>query len=310
MAELLDQQQDLINEFAAKADDPETEEVEEDDGEEGESEESAEAEDESAEGAESEEDEGDDEEDDDNDDYITTAEDEPVKPPEQPASPAPQDDASKFILAGLTKIPVNIIVAGADGKDVVQSVEVYGYGDLPRNFKGYASPLEGELFRGAVTAQELKARELKAKFDGQQAQKATDEYVTRENAAIAEDLKELRADAVFPKFKGNPGTKEFDSSDGAKEFDRVLKFMNEENQKYADAASRGKAYRHIGFKQAFYMLNGDVKGREKSEGDARRKVAGRVVSKKGTQATLRTKSPKPVTNLMDLADEFVASGGK
>jgi hypothetical protein len=65
----------------------------------------------------------------------------------------------------------------------------------------------------------------------------------------------------------------------------VLAFMNEENDKYTKAAQSGKAYRHIGFKQAFYMLNGDVKSRQQAEGKARREVAGRVVSKRGTAAT-------------------------
>ena len=301
MPDLVEQQADLINEFENQADADEVDaEAEELDSEEETEETDEDSDDEANEEEESDsEEEAEDEETEEEDDYV------PAAAPRPPAAVA--TDEGKFILDGLSKIPVNIVVAGPDGKDVVQLVEVYGYGDLPSTFKGYANPLEGERFRGAVVNQELKARELKAQFAATESQRLNETFVAKENAAISEDLTELRQEAVFPKFKGLPGSKEFNGSAGAKEFDRVVDFMNKENAKYVEAANKGKAYRHIGFKQAFYMLNGDVKSRETAEGKARKAVAGRVKSKGGTTASLQKKTPRVVTNIMDLADEFQAT---
>lgn len=259
------------------------------------------------------------EDDDDNDDYFTKDEDEadtppkPVVNPDAPPAPAVvQTELAQYVLSNLTKIPVSIVVAGADGKDVIQNIEVYGVNDLPENFKGYASPLAGERFRGAVTAQEVKARALVDQFtaDKQKAdmEKASQEYATKENKAIAEDLTELRKEGIFPKFKGNPGTKEFNDSEGAKEFDRTVAFMNKKNDEYIQRVNSGKNYRHIGFREAFEMLHGqNPKAAEQAEDKARKKIAGKVVSKRGTRAQTAKTGAAQVSNLTDLADEFQAA---
>ena len=245
-------------------------------------------------------------EEEDNDDYITKSEEEP--PLNQPVV-TQTDDASKFILEGLSKIAVRVIVAGADGKDLIETIEVYGYGDLPQNFKGYATPLEGERFRGAVVNQELKARELKGQFDAKQSERISEDFIKRENSAIAEDLTELRTEGLFPKFKGTPGTKEFNDSEGAKEFDKTLKFMNDKNEAYAKRAATGRAYRHIGFREAYEMQHGqNPKAAEQAEDKARRTAASKIVSKRGAQVSSVRKPTRAVANLMDLADEFVPTG--
>lgn len=271
---------------------------------------------------ESEDDEGEesDEDDDDDDDYFTStdeAEDDKtaktVASVDIPAAPSvTQTDESKFILDNLSKISVNVIVEGSDGKDVIQAVSVYGYGDLPTNFKGYANPREGELFRGAVTAQELKAQQLQTQYQQTKQQndikKASEEYTVKENKAIAEDLTELRREGIFPHFKGNPGTKEFNDSEGAKEFDKTVAFMNKKNDEYVQRANTGKNYRHIGFREAYEMLHGqNPKAAEQAEDRARKKIAGKVVSKRGARAqTIKTGAAR-VNNLTDLADEFQAA---
>lgn len=261
--------------------------------------------------------------DDDNDDYFTKGDedDEADKPKPVVADTAPppaavaQSDEAKFILENLQKISVNIVVDGPDGKDLVQTVSVYGYGDLPANFKGYANPREGELFRGAVTAQELKAQQLQTQFkqtkQQNDLQKASQEYTAKENKAIAEDLTDLRKEGIFPKFKGNPGTKEFNESEGAKEFDKTVAFMNKKNDEYVQRANTGKNYRHIGFREAFEMLHGqNPKAAEQAEDRARKKIAGKVVSKRGSKAQTIKAGAARVNNMTDLADEFaqVVSG--
>ncbi len=234
------------------------------------------------------------------DDYITNPPEEDVKPPETTAPVTPTDEG-KYILDGLQKIAVRIVAAD----DSIKTVEVYGWGDLPRDMKGFPTPYEQGVFQSAVTAQELKARELQGEFRQKQANEQTQEFERRENHAIADDLTELRQEGLFPKFKGKPGTKEFEQSDGGKEFDRVVSFMNDRNDRYLAASKKGKAYRHIGFREAFDMLHGpDPKATEKAEDTARRKVAKKLVSAKGTSATKQRSTPRRVNNLTDLISEF------
>jgi hypothetical protein len=255
---------------------------------------------------------GEEEEDEDQDDYFTSSgsddDDKPAadKPPQTPQA----TDENSYILQNLSKIQVRIVAAD----DKVKTVEVYGYGDLPRDMKGFATPYEQGVFNQSVIAQENRAKELQSEFRNQKMQADTEEYVLRENRAIAEDLTELRQEGIFPKFKGVPGSKEFNESEGAKEFDKVIAFMNEQNDNYGKAAQGGKAYRHIGFREAFVMLNGpNPKAAEKAEDAARRKVAGKLASSGGTSADSKTVSNKRVTNINELArefEQFVGSGAK
>jgi len=201
----------------------------------------------------------------------------------------------------LAKIQVRIIAAD----DSVKTVEVYGWGDLPRDYKGFATKYEEGIFQQAANAQELKARDLQAQFRNNKTQADTEAYVQRENRAISEDLTELRQEGLFPKFKGQPGTKEFNESDGAKEFDKVVDFMNKQNDQYGKAAQSGKAYRHIGFREAFIMLNGpDPKAADKADDKARRTAAGKLTSSRGTSSDTTQVSTKRVTNITELGEEF------
>lgn len=246
-------------------------------------------------------------EDDDNEDYFTTAEEEPETPvattTPTPITGAAGEDESKFVLDGLAKISVNII----NKDDKVETVSVYGYGDLPRDYKGIATPYEAGVFQTAVTQQLNKIDQLRGQYQQTQVTKQNEAFVERENRAIAEDITELRQEGVFPKFRGTPGTKEFNESDGAKEFDRVVEFMNTRNDDYAKRAQSGKSYRHIGFREAYEMLNGPAKAQaDKAENSARRKAAGKTVSRRGTSASTARQPAGRVNNLNDLADEFTS----
>lgn len=242
-------------------------------------------------------------EDNNDDDYITDPEeDEPVAPAADiPPAPPVVNDEGTFILQNLAKIQVRIVAAD----DSVKTVEVYGWGDLPRDYKGFPTKYEEGIFQQAANAQELKARDLQTQYHNNKMQADTEQYVQRENKAIAEDLTELRQEGLFPKFKGTPGTKEFNDSAGAKEFDKVIAYMNEQNDRYGKAAQTGKAYRHIGFREAFTMLNGpNPKAADKAEDKARRGAAGKLKSSRGTPADTTQVSTKRVTNITELGDEF------
>jgi hypothetical protein len=252
-------------------------------------------------------DESDEEPEDDNDDYFTTAEVEDEKPvtPPAPATTVEEKAEADYIYENLQKISVRIVNA----KDEIETVQVYGAGDLPQDFKSFASPYEQTVFSTAVSQQVIKATQLQDQYRQQQSNKQVEEYNTRENRQIAEDLRDLRGDGVFPKFKGNPGTKEFDNSDGAKEFDKVVTYMNETNDRYAAEANQGKAYRHIGFREAFELLNPNIREKSQAESKSRREVARRLKSTQGTSATKTKNNPQPVSNLRDLEEEFKIFSG-
>ena len=236
------------------------------------------------------------------DDYITKAdldESPPVVTPPAATTPAEEAEA-QYVLGKLQKIPVRIVNAD----DKVETVEVYGYGDLPRDYKGIATPYEAGVFQTAVTNQLSRVNQLKTEFQQTQAQKMTEDYNKKEDRAIAEDLKELREEGVFPRFKGTPGTREFDTSDGAKEFDRVVAYMNEKNEEYNRRANSGSAFRHIGFAEAFALLNPGIREKTAAEDKGRRTIARKLKSSQGTVATKGKVNPAPVTNLTDLEEEF------
>lgn len=247
-------------------------------------------------------------EEDDEEDYFTNLEDDmPIADPANPAATAPVSTTEdQYILSNLPKISVRIVAAD----DSVQTLEVYSAQQLPRDMKGFATPYEGTVFNQAVLAQEQKARELQTEYRANQTRQQTESFIQRENKMIADDLTDLRREGIFPKFKGIPGSKEFNDSEGAKTFDKVVAYMNEQNDLYSKNAQNGKAYRHIGFREAYVMLHGpNTKAAEKADMTKRRAAAAKVKSGSGTAAGTRTISTERVGNINDLAGEFAQFAG-
>ena len=106
------------------------------------------------------------------DDYVTKADLDEETPPAvtPPVATTPTEEAeAQYVLGKLQKIPVRIVNAD----DKVETVEVYGYGDLPRDYKGIATPYEAGVFQTAVTNQLSKVNQLKTEFQQTQTQKMT-----------------------------------------------------------------------------------------------------------------------------------------
>lgn len=251
------------------------------------------------------------------DDYITAGDEEednnPIDAGKDPAKPAPAaTDENTYILSALPKISVNVLMPTADGKgQEVKAFQVYGWGDMPKNMLGFVSPYEQGVFTASAQNNETRARELQNQYRTDKVKADTEAYTMKENRGIANDLKALRTDGLFPKFKGVPGSAEFNGSDGAKEFDRVIAFMNEQNDEAGRAAQSGSAFYHISFRQAYRMLHPeqfDAK-RTAAQRTAARDVARRVKSGGGTKAGGRNVQTTRVTNITDLADEFAQFSG-
>ena len=299
---------DLLEADGTKTETKETEEEKEDkelDEEIEEEEKEEETEEEEEKEEESEEEEKTEEEED--EDYVTKADLDEEEKPAAPATVNAGEEESKYVLERLQKIPVRII----NGKDKEETVEVYGYGDLPRDYKGIATPYEAGLFQTAVTNLLNRVSQLQNEYRQTQNQKLTDDYNKRENRTIAEDLQTLRREGLFPHFKGAPGTREFDESEGAKEFDKVVAFMNERNEEYGRQANSGRAYKHIGFYEAYELLHPGQREAETKENKARRGVARKLKSAQGSPAEKGPIKTTPVTNLQDLQEEFnIFAGAK
>lgn len=252
-------------------------------------------------------------EDEGDDDYFTGLDETDDKPPAPPEPPAPGlTDEGQYILSKLPKIAVNIVMPTADGKgEEIRQYQVYGWGDLPRDMKGFVTPYEQGLFSNNAQNNELKARDLQRDFQTERARGDADAYVKRENKMIADDLTELRQEGTFPKFKGVPGSKEFNDSPGGKEFDRVVAFMDEQNIRYGKAAQQGRAFRHIGFREAFIMLNGpNIKKAQQQDMSSRRQAAAKLKGGRGTSSGDKVVATKRVDNITDLADEFASFAGR
>lgn len=247
--------------------------------------------------------EADSDEDSDDDDYVIQSLNEEKPTPEENKNLPNQiteTDEGKYILSKLQPISVRIVTAD----DKIETVQVYGEAQLPRDFKGFASKYEEVQFNKAIVLQENRALDAQREFRNNRQTIEQQQFQEVVNRGIMEDLQDLRKEGLFPKFKGEPGSKEFDNSEGAKEFDRVMEFMNDYNDKALEASQRGRDFRRIGFREAYTMLHGpNPKAAEQREQQARRAVAQRTATRRGTQPTNRGTLPR-VTNINDLADEF------
>lgn len=252
------------------------------------------------------------EDDDDQEDYFTEddEEEEPEKPAvEKPAGAPAMTDKREFILGQLPKIKTNIIVTGADNRKSVKSIEVYGWGDLLNTpgYTGFADAREQGMFTANAQNNELKARELDAKWEQNKIQADTDAYTAKENRAVARDLQALRKEGVFPKFKGVPGSRDFDNSDGAKMFDEVVAYMNEQNDELGRNAQKGDAFYHISFRQAYRILHPEAFNDKKkaAQRNADQQMARRVRSGgQRPQGQRRNVQTRRVANINDLQGEF------
>ncbi len=246
-------------------------------------------------------------EDDDAEGYFADEDEiEDTKEPELPAVPANFTAEEKFIVENLPLISVRVVM----NDDSVKTVQVRSAAELPRDAKGYASFHEGEVFKQAVTAQEMKARELQTYYRQHQSQVQAQEFEKKENQAIREDIAELQRNGEIPKFKAQPGTRAFDSDPAAKIVQETIEFMNDRNAKYLERSNRGGVYRHIGFAEAYELLNAGVKDKADTKDSAARKDAARkLVSRQGGSSKTAPKAPVAGRTIREVAAEFEAFEG-
>jgi hypothetical protein len=225
--------------------------------------------------------------------------DDDTSPAELPAAPASFTPEEKYIVDNLPLIKVRVRLAD----DSIKTMEVRSAADLPRDMKGIATPYEDKQFDLANAAQETRARELQTYYRQHQTQLQAQEFEKKENQSIRDDIAELQRDGEIPKFKAQPGTRAFDNDPAAKTVQEVIEFMNDRNAKYLEQSNKGGAYRHIGFAEAYELMNAGGKNTSKNS-SARKDAARKLVSKQGGSSAKTPKAPVSGRTLKDVAAEF------
>ena len=239
---------------------------------------------------------------DDGEEYFANDNDEDETAPaasEPPAAPANFSAEDKYIIDNLPMISVRVIMAD----DSIKTMQVRSAAELPRDMKGIATPYEDKQFDLANAAQESRARELQTYYRNNQTQLQTQEYNKKENQSIREDIDDLQHAGEIPTFKAKPGTKAFDEDPGAKVVDEVIKFMNDRNDKYLEKYNAGGTYKHIGFAEAFELMNGKTLATSKNSA-ARKTAAARSNSTQGGSTKTATKAPVSGRTMAEVVREF------
>jgi len=219
--------------------------------------------------------------------------------PEVPPAPANFTPEEKYIVDNLPQVSVRIVQAD----DSIKTVQVRSATELPQSMKGIASAYEAEIFHAAMAAQEGAARQLQTYYRQHQSQLQAEDFEKKENASIRDDIAELQRDGEIPKFKAQPGTRAFDADPAAKVVQETIEFMNERNAKYLERSNSGGVYRHIGFAEAYELMNGN--GRAKTQNSAaRREAAKKLVSGQGGSTKTAPKAAVSGKTLQEVAAEF------
>lgn len=176
-----------------------------------------------------------------------------------PANSAPVDQSGVQLSAAEQKYVIDnigepVVLNGykldKDGNQVDYTVKAYAANQIPRDFN-FTSQVDQLQAVQAFNGLEQKANTLLQQKRSDDSRSAAADYQRRENEAIQSDVAELQKEGRLPKFRVRPGEAGFDEDPGAQIIDEVLKIMADKNQKYYEDSQKGKAYRHIGFEQAF-----------------------------------------------------------
>jgi len=195
------------------------------------------------------------------------------------------------------------------GSDKVEAFDIYTIEQLPAGFK-YESETELALAMKRDNYNEQRAENLLNDFRGQETRKAAAEFKVREDNADRQDIGNLQREGELPRFTKEPNAKDFDSDPAVELVNNILKFKEDQNQKYLEEYNAGRPYKHIGFEEAFRMYkyqNPDKMDVElKKEDEARKSLAKRTTKAKGTSSQEPQKQRTVMRSSRDL-DNLIES---
>ncbi len=206
----------------------------------------------------------------------------PKKPEANEIDTSGLDPEAKYIVDNLP-----YIVARVKDGDNVKELQIKSWTQLPDDVQ-FATKRDEMAFMNSLTAQENRALKLQEKFQQSQQQTQAKDFEERENTGIREDIAELQRDGDLPKFKAKIDSPEFDKDPATKEVQTVMDFMNERNEQFLKEYNQGRPFKHIGFKEAFYMYQRKNPGRsteQEQEDKTRKEVADKFSPNRGLSSS-------------------------
>ena len=175
---------------------------------------------------------------------------------------------------------------------------------LPDDFE-FASKKAESQFMSEVTAQSNRAEKMADELKQYSQQRQTQTRQQEESQRVVADVERLQKDGIVPKFTAKPGTPEFDSDEGVKVANEILKLHTEIN---ADGKEKISVYRagqiYKGMHPELYQKKQTV-----AKGDAERKNAAAKISgstggdNKSNKASQRRRFPLGVS-ARDIVDAY------
>lgn len=204
-----------------------------------------------------------------------------------------------YILENLQPITVRGIV---DDKPV--EVKVFSPEQLPAGFK-YNDDRERSIYDKAYNMLEGRAQELQSEYRNQENNKASQQFQAAEEAADRADIGELQRNGEIPRFKASPDAADFEEDAGVQLVQEILDFKDAENQRYLEESQKGKPYRHIGFREAFYSYKSrnpsKARSPEQTKEDSERKAVARRTSRtQGTSTKSAAQKPEVFKSTRDM----------
>lgn len=237
-------------------------------------------------------------------DELADTEEESVVPAEaKEIDTASLSDEGKYIFDNLPYITARV----KDG-DTIKELQVKSWTQLPDNLE-FATKRDELAFINALQAQENRATMLQAKFQQDQQGIQTKEFEQREDAMIREDVAALQKEGELPRFKAKLDDPKFDEDPATQEVQKIMDFMEERNKQYLAEYQQGRPFRHIGFREAFYMYQrNNPHASEQAEEDAeRKKVAEGLNNTRGlTSREVRKPTVRSGTRISDILDRIDA----
>lgn len=181
-----------------------------------------------------------------------------------------------------------LVIRGMRGDKEVE-LKVYAPEQIPADFK-FASDQQMLAAQTAFVRMENKAQSLLGGFRNEASQTQARDFEVRENEGIRQDVAELQKAGEFPKFTVKPGDIGFDETPEANEMTDVLKIMVDRNEQYLKEYNQGRAYRHIGFREAYEMHQAKRPAKAKEaaqtkEDTERKQVADKIGTNQGLSAS-------------------------
>lgn len=233
----------------------------------------------------------------------------PVK--EEPVKPKEEVKAEEVDTSGLNpeeryivdNLPM--IVARVKDGDKIKELQVKSWTQLPEDLE-FASKRDELAFMNALTAQEHRARDLQVKFQQEAQQTQNTKFEQAENDGIRQDISELQQAGDLPKFKLKPEDKGFNDDPTTKSVQEILNYMEERNKQYLAEYNQGRPFRHIGFREAFYMFERKKPETPQGKEDAQRKEIADKVNGNRSLSNRELKKPtvKAGTRVGDILDRI------